>query len=529
MDAESIGTQPGIAWVYSWFGFTSPMLFIILLGVLLCVLVVVANLFALYTVRLKSTFVWEHHARITMALVHTYLHAPYSDSIKAHSADTTKTILNETQLFTTNLLFPVIKFVTSSILVVILLATLLFISPVFTIVAFGIIGGGYVGLYLLLAERIKTHGKTRLKETQHMFVKIIDALKAIKEIKLFGAESYFFDTIAAHNTEYTESRTAYYTISSSPRYIIEMITFFAGVVALIMVFVLEIDISSMLPVVAVFASAGYKLIPSIQELFTTFSSIRFNKPSLDSIVQALHATPTMSATPSVVDRERISFERAIILDAVSFRYESSDQDIVHTLSHTIQKGEKVAIVGETGSGKSTLVSLLLGLLTPTSGRILIDDTPLTSDTAHAWMELIGYVPQHIYLLDDTIAANIAFGISQDQIDMSRVREVSAIAQIASFIEAESDGYDTIVGENGVRLSGGQRQRIGIARALYRDPEVLVLDEATSALDDRVEEELLKEVFRLCQNKTVIMITHNKKLLTFFEKKLFINNNIIIAS
>ena len=264
-------------------------------------------------------------------------------------------------------------------------------------------------------------------------------------------------------------------------------------------------LAQILPTISLYAFAGYRLMPELQNLFGGVAAIRFNRAALDDLTDDLSRFASGEHTP--VGVRPLPFTEAIRLNEVTFRYEGSDRPALDAVSLTISRNQTIGLVGVSGSGKTTLVDLLLGLYEPEAGQLLIDDTPLTIETLGAWRRQVGYVPQYIFLCDDTIANNIAFGVPPAEVDRKRVERAAQIAHLHDFILTLRADYDTVVGERGVRLSGGQRQRIGIARALYHDPEVLIMDEATSALDGATEGAVMEAIRELAGRKTIILIAH----------------------
>jgi len=288
------------------------------------------------------------------------------------------------------------------------------------------------------------------------------------------------------------------------------------------------SIAEIIPTLSLFALAGYRLIPSIQAIFGNLVSIRFNTPSLD----AIHLDFS-SLRENVLNNKdgnnAISFHKILELNQVYFSYPKTEKLVLRDLSLTLLSGKSNAIVGSTGSGKTTLVDLIIGLLSPSAGKILIDGTPLTIQTLRSWQSQVGYVSQQVFLLDDSVAANIAFGVIGQPIDLKNMERAAKQALIHDFIVSEMpDGYQTKLGERGVRLSGGQRQRLGIARALYRNPSLLIFDESTSALDSVTEREVIKSLESLRGQVTLIMITHRISTVQFCDRVLLIDNGSIKA-
>jgi ABC-type multidrug transport system fused ATPase/permease subunit len=317
-------------------------------------------------------------------------------------------------------------------------------------------------------------------------------------------------------------------IANSARYLVEPLAFGGLVLAVVVLAARGRDFSDILPNLGVMAVAGYRLIPTLHLLYgqvTQFTSMRY---SLDEVFEEFAVAEREEKSGNVEISLRkprpIEWQEAITLDAVSFIYPGTNRPALDRFSVTIQKNTSIGFVGPTGSGKSTLIDLLLGLHRPTSGQVLIDRQPLTPDLIPSWQATIGYVPQEIFLIDDTIARNLALGVPDNEIDYARLQEVCAIAQILDFITTElRDGFQTTAGERGVRLSGGQRQRLGLARALYHRPSLLLLDEATSALDTATEAKLLEALHSLTGKLTVVMATHRLSSVGGYDELIDLGN------
>jgi ABC-type multidrug transport system fused ATPase/permease subunit len=317
-------------------------------------------------------------------------------------------------------------------------------------------------------------------------------------------------------------------VANSARYLIEPLAFGGLVLAIIVLAARGRDFSDILPNLGVMAVAGYRLIPTLQLLYgqvTQFTSMRY---SLDEVFEEFAAAEQKEGSDNAAILLRkprpIQWQDAITLNAVSFTYPGTNRPVLDRFSVTIQKNTSIGFIGPTGSGKSTLIDLLLGLHRPSSGQVLVDGQPLTPGLIPSWQATIGYVPQEIFLIDDTITRNIAFGVPDNEIDDARLQEVCVMAQILDFIETElRDGFQATVGDRGVRLSGGQRQRLGLARALYHRPSLLLLDEATSALDTATEAKLLEALRSLTGKLTIVMATHRLSAIGGYDELIDLGN------
>ena len=339
-----------------------------------------------------------------------------------------------------------------------------------------------------------------------------ESLNAIRELKLSGNADFYLNYFGEDSFRFARSTAANLTLTRIPKYVVEAIAF-GGIVLLVLVFIVNeqgIDgdvLGKVLPMIGLFAFAAYRLQPSLQFIFAGISALRYGKTAVERIRSDLR-TYSASAEIDQKNWEPIRPRESLQINISEFRYQVSDKSALQNISLSILPGQSIGIVGQTGSGKSTLINILLGLLRPTFGEIEVDGIVISDEKIPAWRSSIGYVPQDIFLADTSLAENIAFGVTRDQIDISRVHECAKVAEIFDFINADLDeGFWTQVGERGVRLSGGQKQRIGIARALYEDPSVLVLDEATSALDSIVEKSVISNIERLKGSKIVVMVAH----------------------
>jgi ABC-type multidrug transport system fused ATPase/permease subunit len=339
-----------------------------------------------------------------------------------------------------------------------------------------------------------------------------EALSGIKDLKILGREQVFLERFAFHAQRTSQNNVTVGIISQLPRYALEVMAF--GSILLIVVYFESSQGTSnqMIPVLSLYAFAGYRLLPAVQQIFSGITTMRANLVMLESLHRDL--TGELASIDPERDLARpehlqpLPFTRCLELKNVSFCYAGAQCPVIDEMFLTIAHNTSIGLVGATGSGKTTTVDLILGLLTATSGELMVDGVKIHSENVASWQLNLGYVPQSIFLCDDTIARNIAFGIPEQELDMEAVVRSARIANLHDFVEKElRDGYETIIGERGVRLSGGQRQRIGIARALYRDPTVLIMDEATSALDNITEEAVNEALHMLSGKKTVITIAH----------------------
>ncbi|MBU1014874.1 ABC transporter ATP-binding protein/permease [Patescibacteria group bacterium] len=509
--------EPDIVYQNRWLnlaftslGFETAFSFTMAAGFVMLGILVAGNLISAAAAWLKIRFVWQKNHSISVALLQTYLSLPYVYFLNKHSADLGKTILSEVQQLTNQLLMPILHIITNGIIVVIVLALLFFVNPVVAAGATFLFGSAYILVFLFLRSTLKTRGEIRLQENTGRFTTAGEALAGVKDIKALGRERYFFERFSKHSSRFSALQAWSGVAIQLPRYFMEMVAF-GGVIALILVFLaLRQDGTQVIPLISFFAFAGYRLIPALQYVFQAVSEIQFNRPILDKIAEDMKGGVGQSSFAGSGELPTPLFLREQIkLESVSFHYPYTSQPALQAVSLEVPKGAVVGFVGPTGGGKTTLVDIIIGLLVPQEGAVKVDGVEVNHENVRNWQRNLGYVPQQIFLGDDTVMRNVAFGLPDEKIDMAQIELVCQIANLHDFIARElPQGYDTVIGERGVRLSGGQRQRIGIARALYHNPEVLVLDEATNSLDGATENAVLEAMKSVTQfNKTLIVVAH----------------------
>jgi len=504
-EPELIQTNPYLREAYERLGFTSEIAFITTLGVAVVAFLILANAFSALAVYGMTRFSWGMHHKLAMRLLKGYLRMPYSFFVERNSASFNKTLLNECQEVIRGVLEPLLNAGAKVLVTAAIVGLLVVTDPMLAIIVVLVVGGSYGLLYIAVKKRQRHLGKVRVAANHERFKVTGEAFGGIKDVKVLQRENAFVERFRPASLQFSRAMASNSLIAKIPRYFFEAVAF--GGIVLIVIYYLNAGkgISQILPILSLYAFAGYRLMPELQQLFQAAAQIRFNRAALDDLTRDL---ATVEAQPVVqVSSGVLPFKRAIEFDDVTFAYSGSARRALSGVSLRIERNKTIGLVGASGSGKTTLVDLLLGLYEPDHGRILVDGVPLDGTTIGAWLRQVGYVPQHIFLTDDTIAANIAFGVRPEEVDLERVERAASIAHLHDFVVSLPQGYHTVVGERGVRLSGGQRQRIGIARALYHDPEVLVMDEATSALDGATEKAVMEAIHALSGSKTIILIAH----------------------
>jgi ABC-type multidrug transport system fused ATPase/permease subunit len=489
-------------------GFESLNLFLIFLGTGVLGLLIANNLFRALFAWLRIKFTFNSEQSLSRRLLERYLAQPYIFFLNHNTSELGRNILNETSTVIRGILGHCISVVEKSISTLFMVILLLVVNVWLSAGTLLILGCVYGGFYLFIRTRLAIWGKQRLRANLNRFTLSYEAMSGVKDLKVLGREHYFLLRFAKSCDSYKTCASKSSILSLMPSYILEVVAF-GGILCIVLYFLArEEGLAQLLPVLAVFVFAARRIMPALQTIFSDIATLRYNAATLDVMHADFVKTAGFENAFATADVKPLLLKNSLRLQGVSFSYPGRDESIISDLSLEIKANTTIGIVGSTGSGKSTLIDIIIGLLVPQAGSITVDGMPVDEQNRCSWQRNLGYVPQHIYLSDDTVARNIGFALPDGSIDMERVRQAARMASIAGFIEAElPSGYDTVIGERGVRLSGGQRQRIGIARALYHDPDVLVLDEATSSLDGITEEAVMDSIRGLAKRKTIIMIAH----------------------
>jgi ABC-type multidrug transport system fused ATPase/permease subunit len=434
--------------------------------------------------------------------------------------------LSEVDLFIGGVVMPLLYVIAHGVVVCFLLILLLMVNLKLAITVGFLLCSAYAFFHLLFRKRMSDIGRERVAANGARFSIVSETFGGIKEVKVSGLEDYFSSKFEVPAKKFSRNQIIFQLTAQIPRFVIEVLAF-GGLSLLILYLILESgSFSAAMPVIALYAYAGYKLMPALQQIYSYGTQLRFSLPVLDSLYFDLSSLNKGSALKNLAP---IYFDKNIKFKNVSYTYVGESAPIIKNVSFDIPSKKVVAFVGLTGSGKSTILDLLLGLHEPMSGTISVDGVNIFHENVGAWQKNIGYVPQSIYLTDGTMAENIAFGVLGADIDYEVIKKVARIANIDHFIEGLSLSYGTVVGERGVRLSGGQRQRIGIARALYRAPKILVLDEATSALDNITEKCVMESIYKLSQNITVVIVAHRLSTVQLADIIFVVDAGKIVAS
>ena len=504
---------------------------LIITGVIAIAGVLFSNAINLLSEYARTRYAQNFAHWLRVRLLRRMASQPYTYFLQRNSGELLKKILGDVMNYTIGVLLPLLDTVARAVTAVLLLATLFLVQPVIALSAAIGLGGFYAITFRLLARKRREVDENLGTHSIGFYREALQMLGGIKPVKVHRAEEHFLARFAGHSAIIAKMG-ARVAIFNSARYLVEPLAFGGLVVAVLLLAARGRDFSDILPNLGVMALAGYRLLPSIQLLYSQLTQVSSMRHAVDEVYDEFVEAETDGSVSPAISSDALARARpfrwndSITLREISFRYPGASRPVLDEFSLSIAKNTSLGVIGPTGSGKSTFVDLLLGLYQPTAGEILIDDEPLTPALVPAWQASIGYVPQDIFLIDDTIARNIAFGLPDSEIDPVRLREATDTAQLLDFIEGElPDGFDTNVGERGVRLSGGQRQRIGLARALYHRPSLLILDEATSALDVATEARLLEALRALAGKLTMVVAAHRLSAVANCDQLVDLANEI----
>jgi ABC-type multidrug transport system fused ATPase/permease subunit len=486
-------------------GIASPDGLVLPLTILFVVAAVFAGGIRVLLLRVSTRFTFAAGADLSMEVYRRTLYQPYSVHLTRSSSEVISGIANKVGGTVLGVLLPALTLLSSAVVLLALMAALVAIYPAVALIAIVGFGGGYALITWAARLRLRQNSQRIAREQTQLIRALQEGLGGIRDVLLDGTQSVYCDIYGRADQSLRKALGDNVFIAQSPRFAIE---------ALGMVLIAGLayglsrqpgGVSTALPVLAALAVGAQRLLPALQQGFTAWATIAGNHASLSDTIELLdQPVPPESLQPAP---EPLLFCDSIRFDSVRFRYDADSPWVLDGFDLTIRKGDRVGFVGSTGSGKSTALDVLMGLLMPCEGRLLVDGEPIAGQRVRAWQRSIAHVPQSIYLSDSTLAENIAFGVPREKIDLERVRNAAHQAQIADFIESRPRGYDALVGERGIRLSGGQRQRIGIARALYKQASVLILDEATSALDNATERLVMDAIEGFDRQLTVLLIAH----------------------
>jgi ABC-type bacteriocin/lantibiotic exporter with double-glycine peptidase domain len=519
----------GLSLIQEFFGVTHERDLVVVVGLLSLAVIVAANALNAWVTWTQVKLTNMVGFTVSRRLLHAYVRQPQLLLTNRNTAELGRNILSEVDRGISGALLPALTLVSRTTAVLCIGTFLFFVEPTMALTLALIFGGVYGLIYLGVRRLLAAMGKSAVEDNNQRFRIVAEAFGALRELRIYGRLAAFVGRFDMPAFRYAKVTAVSLLIGQMPRYMLEPLAF--GSIVFIVIYALWLgnDFASVLPLIGLFAFAGYRLMPAFQSIFFSFSALRFYLPSLRSILDGL-ASEVMDEPVAVRHESGVPrFANKLEFMNVGFTYPDRSR-VLDRVDLIIEANTTVGIIGRTGSGKTTLVSLILGLLAPTSGTIRVDGIALEGGRLAAWQRRIGYVPQDVFLIDDSIAANIALGVAAEEIDRAAVERAARFAGIHDFIASTlPQGYEAHVGERGARLSGGQRQRIGIARALYHDPDVVIFDEATSGLDTETEDTVISAIDNLAMKRTLIIISHRAATLRYADVVHLLENGRIAAS
>ena len=510
--------------VFKIFGIQNNEEFLFSLGIIVFIILVISLIFKAFVTYLQTKFIQMLEYTIGKRLVEGYLRQPYSWFLDRHSADIGKNVLSEVNTVVGAGLNPLLRLISNAMVAIAILILLIIADTKLALIVAFTLGGSYAIIFKLSRNYLDKIGKESLNNNQLRFTAIIEAFGAAKEIKIGGLEEIFIKRFSDASKIIASNTASSSVIGQLPRFALEIIAF-GGVMLIVLYLMTEKgNLNYIIPIISLYVFATYRLMPSLQQIYICFTQLTFIQPSLDTLCDDLKNLKPFQPNQK---NETIPFNNTIKLNNIFYSYPNASRTALKDITLNIKSKTSVGLVGVTGCGKTTTIDIILGLLEPQLGTLEVDGKIITKKNSKAWQRSIGYVPQNIFLSDDTVAANIAFGINTKDINQKIIEKVSKIANLHNFVNSElPNKYQTKIGERGVRLSGGQRQRIGIARALYNNPKLLILDEATNALDDQTEKAVMEAVNNL--NKNLTIIAHRLNTLKDCDNIFHLENGKLVS-
>lgn len=522
-----------LAWVYEVGGFKSDFGFLFALGMASLLAIVVGNVIQMLRLYLVTNFATMRLHSFSTRLLQVYLRQPYEFFLNKHSGELGTQVLAETEKVVQFFYRPAAEAIAAAFTVVAIVVLLIWINPFVTIVSVLFAGGFYLVTYVVSRKVVSRFGVVRAEANRSRFRIAHEVLAGVKDVKLLGREANYVSTYWTPSFDMARAESKAIFIGTLPIYVMQIIAF-GGMIVLILALLVPSELShastlgTLLPMLGVFAFGGQRLIPELAKVYTGIAQINYGASAVEALHRDLEGEHTLPPLPPP-NTEPMGLKFSLELRAVSFTYPNADAPGLTEVSLNIRAGERIGIVGGSGAGKTTLADIIMGLLRAQSGEIFVDGIAVTEDNILSWQRTVGYVQQDIFLSDTSILENIAFGIPKEKIDRERAFQAARMAHLDCFVNDDlAEGYDTLVGERGVRLSGGQRQRIGIARALYNHADLIVFDEATSALDNITEKQVMDLIDTLPGNKTAILIAHRLSTLGKCDRLIVLDHGKVVG-
>jgi len=511
-DMAQLQGEGFMAELYQFSKIDEPRDFLFWFGIGVLVVLTVSALVSMFTVWRLSMYGARVGSELSNRLFYHYMHQPWLFHASGSSSQLTNQIAQECQRVTNAIISPLMQMNAKLVMASLMTMVILLYNPKVALVGLTVFALAYLTLYRTVRRRLVQNGKRVTQAQRQRFKLMGEGFGGIKDVLLLGRQDVFTRRFSSASSKLAVAQGTNQAMSQVPRYAMELAAF--GSVIFLVLYLLaahEGDLGTILPVLSVYALAGFKLLPAFQQVYTSISQIRGNLAAFEALRDDLCASAVLDSK-SFSDETSVACDHWVPKDSVrlkdvDFTYPGKYERAVNNLNLDIPVNKVTGLVGASGSGKSTIIDLLLGLIEPQRGELLIDGEVVTGKKMRLWQNSLGFVPQSIFLADSSIRENIAFGLPLETIDEAKVMRATTMAHLDELLSQLPEGLDTRVGERGVQLSGGQRQRIGIARALYNDADVLILDEATSALDGITEKLIMNAIHDFSGKKTIIMIAH----------------------
>lgn len=528
-DIGILETNGIFAQLYQMSGLNNPMDFLFYTGVIVLVMLTFSTVVSMFTTWRLSIFGARIGTEIADRLYTYYMQQSWQFHASGSSAQLTKQVSTEAARISSQIVQPLMTMNAKIVLALFISISIVIYDPVIAILGLFIFSLAYFLLYRLVRQKLESNGQELSEVSTQRFRLMNEGFGGIKDVLLLNRSHDFITRFHDSGKVFARAQGTNIAISQVPRYFIELIAFGAMIsLVLVLIKVHSGNLGEVLPVLAVYALAAFKLLPALQQIYSSLSQIKGNTAAFEAIREDLEQSfDSQKTSNDTAVSTSVDLKKGIKLSDITFSYPGKERAAVNGVTITIPVNSVIGLVGSSGSGKSTLIDLLLGLLTPQQGSIYVDDVRITVDNKRAWQDLLGFVPQSIFLSEGSVAENIAFGIPAKDISLEQVNKALNLANLTELVEQLPEGINTKVGERGVQLSGGQRQRIGIARALYHEAEVLVFDEATSALDGITEKTVMDAIHEFSGQKTIIMIAHRLKTVEKCDLIYFMEQGKII--
>ena len=519
---ESIDSNKFVNTLFAIIKITDPRNQLIFTGWCVLLFITLSNAIAAYSGWTIQKIGWTLSHTISIRIVDRYLNAPYEFYLERETAELIKSTTNDINNLVINVMISACRFLTKVAVIMIIILLLAVLEPMIALITLLFLSSSFLLVFLLRKNHVSNLGKAQLRANGERYTSFVDLLNGIKTIQSSGAQDYFHDRFDVPSKEFSSILPKLFVSGALPKYVIE--TFVFGSMILIIIYLTRSDqsFSTYLPVITLYAFAGYRLLPSLNSAYISATAILGHHHVIDTIYHDYkHGANTEKYSVN-----SLPFNNEIKFKNVSYKYKGSTGLALDKISFSFEKGQNIALVGTSGSGKSTLGTILAGLIDPTNGAVYVDDIERSKSHSKSWIDQIGYVPQEVFLYNATVKENVIFGLEEHTAD---VEKACRIAQIHTHIvEKLPKGYDSLVGDSGIKLSGGQKQRIGLARAIYRNPSLLLLDEATSALDIRTEKQIFDGIYEQLSKTTLVIIAHRVSTVRRCDKILVLDEGRLVT-